>query len=679
MSFYRSLFSLSSVFLTPNYGSKAVKIKDDNVLFFGGGCNKFRDSVVIYNIAKNSYQKFALNNEQFNFDYTGSYYEEKQFFGLAAFDMVYMEVDDTILIYGGITEDKSFSDTLYVLENYNELKVIQTIGDIPSPRIGHTFTKINDNEIALFGGVENTCVIRYELIPKYLNDIYILHINEDCYRWERINESNFEEPCPRESHSTVLYKNKLIIYGGMNGLNRLNDVWMFDLNTLKWIKLITTGTIALARSMHSAALVDNEMFIFGGLVHDRLKTWKCTNSMQCLDLDLHKWTNIPSINRPNPRAGHASIEHYGRIYIWSGRDDSNFSETHLIECHNDIWYFESRKPLSVTDLRVTKYDKKSFKLEWTESTNAILYVVELKEVKDETLMKALEEPMIVDDEEILNFQDHPENIFVEKAEKHEKVTSTKQKIIIHENILLTPPNTINTNHLFNDSSSSSSPENIEVVNFVPEDQRMYIEQMDGVTDLIESEESTDSELETYLASESKDKNIRKNCWYLVGIYKINSCKIKNYNSHILNRHKISSDCIPNLIGSKLVPIESGRTYCVRVSALNSNGISDYPSNVVSITTKVNEPIYNIELISFNDFYNLKWKSTYSDVDFEVSLQINTKTFMKSAIIYKGTACECKISKQLLENARILNKFTINIQIITADGQIIYGTELKCCT
>ncbi|XP_070493878.1 host cell factor 2-like [Chironomus tepperi] len=674
MSFLRAPFSPSLVFLTPNYGSKAVKIKDDNVLFFGGGCNKFRDSVVIYNIPKNSYQKFALNKEQFNFDYTESYVEENQFSGLAAFDMAYIEKDNTVLIYGGITGENGFSDTLYVLENYADLEIIQTIGDAPSPRIGHTFTKVNEKKIVLFGGVENTCNVRYEIIPKFLNDIYILHINESYYRWEKIKQQNFEEPCGRESHSTVLYKNKLIIYGGMNGKKRLNDLWMLDLNTYTWIKLNTTGTIPLARSMHTATLVHNEMYIFGGFIHERSKSWKCTSSIQCLDLETYKWKNFPSSNRPNARAGHVAIENYGRIHIWSGRDDSEFDETQPIKCHNDVWYFETRKPLRVTDLKVIKQDRKSFRLEWSPSTNAILYVVELKEI-EEPKMETKIEAMIVEEEEIIILEDHPANIVVAKAEKHDKVTSTKPKIIIHENILLTPPNTIDTEHLFNNSSSHGC----EIINIVSDNQSTKIDQLDGATDVeieqIESE-TTDSELETFLASSSKNKNIRKNCWYLVGIFKNNSCKIKNYNSHILNKQTISSDCIPNLIGSKLVPIESGRTYCVRVSALNSIGLSEM-SEMVKVKTKEDEPIYNLELLSYLDFYILKWNSTFTDVEFLVSFEINTEQYVNSVTIYKGTANQCEISKNLLEKTRISNEFTINIRAISTDGHILHETELQC--
>lgn len=672
MSFFRAPFSPSLVFLTPHYGSKAVKIKDDNVLFFGGGCNKFRDSVVIYNIPKNSYQKFALNKDHhFNFDYTESYIEENLFSGLAAFDMVYIDRDDTVLIYGGISGENSFSDTLFVLQNYADLKIIQTTGDLPSARLGHTFTKISDNEIVLFGGVENTSNVCYEVIPKYLNDIYILHINDDCYHWEKIDEDNFEEPCPRESHSTVLYKNQLIVYGGMNGKKRLNDIWMLDLNTFTWIKINTIGTNPLARSMHTATIVDNEMYIFGGFVHERSKSWKCTSSIQCLDLELYKWKNFPSIIRPKPRAGHAAIEHYGRIYIWSGRDDSEFDEMLPIKCHNDVWYFESRKPLKVMDVKVVKCDRESFKLEWSVSINAVLYVVELKEVEESKEMSKVEK-IIVDDEEMEIIEEHPLNIVVSKAEKHETVNSNKPKIIIHENILLTPPNTIDTDYLFNSSSSDS---NI-IVNVVPDDQTIIIDQMDGTFDIIVSE-STDSEMETYLSSSSKNKNIRKNCWYLVGIFKELSCKIKNFNSHILNRHTITSDCIPNLIGSKLVSLESGKTYCVRVSALNSNGLSEM-SDVVSVKTKEEDPIYNLELMSYNDFYILKWNSTLTDIEFLVSFEINTENYVNSVTIYKGIACQCEISKQLLDKTKISDEFKINIRAIASDGQILHGTELQCC-
>ena len=366
MSFFKAPFSPSSIFLSPNYGSKAVKINGgENVLFFGGGCNKFRDSVVIYNFAKNSYQKFSLNKENFNnFDYTDDFVEENSFCGLAAMDMVYVEKDNTVLIYGGITGENGFSDTLYVLENYADLKIIQTTGDRPSARIGHTFTKINDNEIVLIGGVENVSRTRYKIIPKYLNDIYILHINESSYRWERIDAQNFEEPCPRESHSTIFFENQnqLIVYGGMNGIKRINDVWILNLHSLKWTKVNTSG--AIARSMHTATLIDDKMYVFGGFTHDRYnsKEWKCTNNIQYLDLQSLKWRNISVTIRPLSRAGHVAIEYHGRLYIWSGRVGSNFDETHPIKCHDDVWYFESKNPLKVTNVEIRNIEKESFRV-----------------------------------------------------------------------------------------------------------------------------------------------------------------------------------------------------------------------------------------------------------------------------------------------------------------------------
>jgi hypothetical protein len=199
--------------------------------------------------------------------------------------------------------------------------------------------------------------------------------------------------------------------------------------------------------------------------------------------------------------------------------------------------------------------------------------------------------------------------------------------------------------------------------------------MDGTFDIIESE-ATDSEFETYLASTSRNKHIRKNWWYLVGIFKNNYCRIKNYNSHTLSRKTITSDCIPNLIGSKLVSLEPGKIYCVRVSALNSNGLSD-ASDEVFVETKDDDPIYNLELMNYNDFYILKWNSTVKDVEFLVSFEIDTAQYVNSVIIYKGTACQCEISKTLLDKTRTSDEFKIIIRAIASDGQVLYGIELQC--
>lgn len=601
MAFFKLNFSPSfSTSFLPKYGFKSIKTSKDDVLFFGGGNNGFCKEVTLYNIPKNSYQKFSLLpqddkdcNNKIEKDKDNSFsnvFPESNtgFSGLAAFDMVFLEIKNLVVIFGGISEDKILSNDLYVLENYADLHMVQSIGDIPSPRMGLTLTKITENKLILFGGVENLSMYPGEqIIPNYLNDVYILHIDGEIYRWEKI-EINFQDniqPCARESHSSICYENNLIIFGGMNGYERLNDTWMLNLENFQWKKVETIGNI-LARSMHTATLVDDKMYIFGGwapLDKHYVHQWKCTNSFQCLDLETMKWKNFLWINRPTARAGHAAIEHFGRIYIWSGREESN--QDSKVKCHNDVWCFEAKRPQKVTELRVENCEENSFELSWTCSVNAIYYVVEIKEISrdhskiNKKLKKAANDNECNKVMENEFTEEHPQNIVIDKKKNEDKVqTKAKSKIIIHEDITLYPPNTIDVEELLKASKIRN------------------IEQLDGSTTIIEStsleNESTDSEMETL--HENK-KNASNKKWYLVGIFAITSCNVKNFVLHVLsNRNSITSENIPDFsdpFAVEQINIIPGKSYNVRVSALNSCGMSE-SSDIITVQTLDKEPDCN---------------------------------------------------------------------------------------
>jgi N-acetylneuraminic acid mutarotase len=47
-----------------------------------------------------------------------------------------------------------------------------------------------------------------------------------------------------------------------------NDTWSFDISTRKWTELQCTGSIPSPRAGHAAVLVDDVMYVFGGLSMD---------------------------------------------------------------------------------------------------------------------------------------------------------------------------------------------------------------------------------------------------------------------------------------------------------------------------------------------------------------------------------------------------------------------------
>lgn len=61
---------------------------------------------------------------------------------------------------------------------------------------------------------------------------------------------------------------------------RLGDLWMLDLDTLSWIRpnIQPNGCIPLPRSLHSATVVKNRMFVFGGWVPLSLSDASSSNS-----------------------------------------------------------------------------------------------------------------------------------------------------------------------------------------------------------------------------------------------------------------------------------------------------------------------------------------------------------------------------------------------------------------
>lgn len=137
--------------------------------------------------------------------------------------------------------------------------------DCPEPRMGHSFTLADDNRVIVFGGVINEHPEpKKGIVPRYMNDLYILYILEnEKFKWLKL-PSHINGPSNRESHSAIYYCDKieirkfLIIFGGMNG-ERLGDLWFLDLDQLIWVQYEVVGLPATPRSIHTAALIDSKM------------------------------------------------------------------------------------------------------------------------------------------------------------------------------------------------------------------------------------------------------------------------------------------------------------------------------------------------------------------------------------------------------------------------------------
>ena len=65
----------------------------------------------------------------------------------------------------------------------------------------------------------------------------------------------------------------LCSFGGTDKGHHFNDTWSFDILTRKWTELQCTGYVPTPRGCHTATLVNDVMYVFGG----------CTTNQTTLD------------------------------------------------------------------------------------------------------------------------------------------------------------------------------------------------------------------------------------------------------------------------------------------------------------------------------------------------------------------------------------------------------------
>ncbi|KAL3314118.1 Host cell factor 2 [Cichlidogyrus casuarinus] len=391
---WKKLTSTSGTVPRSRHGHKAVALKD-LIVVFGGGNEGIVDELHVFNTSK-LLIFYLLFQQLIN--------------GCAAFGMV---ADNThIFIFGGMLEYGKYSNDLYELQasrwEWKRIKPRSTKSSHqPCPRLGHTFTLVGSTAY-IFGGITNDSEDPKNNIPRYLNDLFSIDIRPGSpgYTWNAPITTG-EPPCPRESHSTISYqvidgdakRSKLLVYGGMNG-NRLGDVYLLDTTTMAWTKPMQGGQIPAPRSLHTATLIGNKMFVLGGWVplfseeggysasSNNSNTmvereWKCTNNLSCLNLDTMIWEPlqmdfVDDYQIPRPRAGHCAVAVHSRLYIWSGRDGYRKAWNNQV-CFKDLWYLETDRPAAPGRVHLVRAGINALDVTWTGSPTADAYILQIQE------------------------------------------------------------------------------------------------------------------------------------------------------------------------------------------------------------------------------------------------------------------------------------------------------------
>jgi hypothetical protein len=126
-------------------------------------------------------------------------------------------------------------------------------GSAPSRRSCPSWSAY-DGSFFLFGGFNGV---------DRLNDMWKLTPQSEeigFHKWSLIRPLGGTPPTPRYFHSSVVFRDSLFICCGYSGQERLNDLHVFDFNTLTWAQVISEG-VPPGRSSLLAAVYDRSLLL----------------------------------------------------------------------------------------------------------------------------------------------------------------------------------------------------------------------------------------------------------------------------------------------------------------------------------------------------------------------------------------------------------------------------------
>lgn len=245
------------------------------------------------------------------------------------------EEDDIDAILKSIQKEEAKKKEVHVDDNV----------PAPSPRSNGSLTinPLKDTELILYGGefYNGSKTFVY-------GDLYRYDVEKN--EWKLVSSPN--SPPPRSAHQTVAWKNNVYMFGGeftspnQERFHHYKDFWTLDLKTNQWEQILAKGCPS-ARSGHRMVLYKHKIVLFGGF-YDTLREVRYYNDLHVFDLDNFKWEEIkprPGCLWPSPRSGFQLLVYQDQIYMYGGyfkevSSDKNASEKGTV--HADMWSLDPR-------------------------------------------------------------------------------------------------------------------------------------------------------------------------------------------------------------------------------------------------------------------------------------------------------------------------------------------------
>lgn len=203
-----------------------------------------------------------------------------------------------LVVYGGATGGGSLSsDEIFLLDIRDDVHStwmsVPVLGPTPGRRYGHSMV-FNKPLLVVFGGNNG---------QQAMNDIWVLDVDHTPFQWQEVALMNAKAPLPRVYHSADVCREgpaagMMVVFGGRTAENRsLKDTWGVRQHRdgrWDWVEApVKRGAHPEARFQHCSLFHGTRLLIVGGRAVDVNKPLPTS----VYDTESCEWSSLPSMNR----------------------------------------------------------------------------------------------------------------------------------------------------------------------------------------------------------------------------------------------------------------------------------------------------------------------------------------------------------------------------------------------
>jgi len=239
-----------------------------------------------------------------------------------------IEYEEKLIIFGGGdkfgTNHQSYEFNIWT----NEYKIKQSLN---FQRYYHT-ANLYKNNLYIYGGFWNT---GWNFRRR---SFFSIDLKEN-YKRKNIQTKNL--PAPRAQHTSNIYKDKMIIFGGAKEHELSNELFEYDFKTKEWKKIKSENETTKRRG-HGSVIFKEKLYIFGGVINeDEILIY---SNPSCFDFNTLKWREI-DLNFYVAGIGSSTVLWNNSILSFGGFENKERNDLFIFDLKSEILQIKSIEQL----------------------------------------------------------------------------------------------------------------------------------------------------------------------------------------------------------------------------------------------------------------------------------------------------------------------------------------------